>query len=418
MLSRLQAISDLPRGSVQLAEKTQSILQSATTGDEKWLELCLANPESIHAVGSDGESALHRAVANEHINMVTILLNKGLPANILDANDRTALHWLSIRQTPKQKLSAKQKRLIITLLEAGCDLVQTDKHKATVMHYAAMKGNWPLCELFAEKNNSLLLKRDIFEMTPRDRATFWHKRVTSRRLRHAEAEYNLKSDTREHSKLLKLKKNFCKMQMDAIKATRHDVCFFSDVAFKGFLTEKELVDGYFSNTLHEDELTNGLRQRLRVSGAIEDRSKGIENIAEQQNKRRANRSPLPVITRKPVSFGPTPKSKPRARCLTEDLSQPLSSKANLPVQIVIDPRTKVPSLRRNFSDGRIYYDQDLPKLPGDVIQKACGETVTYRMLDGKEQEHFKPRHIDDNQKSRFFGNQAATEVQYHVKHTL
>lgn len=76
--------------------------------------------------------------------MVTILLNKGLPANILDANDRTALHWLSIRQTPKQKLSAKQKRLIITLLEAGCDLVQTDKHKATVMHYAAMKGNWPL----------------------------------------------------------------------------------------------------------------------------------------------------------------------------------------------------------------------------------------------------------------------------------
>ena len=65
------------------------------------------------------------------------------------------------------------------------------------------------------------------------------------------------------------------------------------------------------------------------------------------------------------------------------LSQPLSSKANLPVQIVIDPRTKVPSLRRNFSDGRIYYDQDLPKLPGDVIQKACGETVTYRMLDGK-----------------------------------
>ena len=157
--------------------------------------------------------------------MVTILLNKGLPGNILDANDRTALHWLSIRQTPKQKLSAKQKRLIITLLEAGCDLVQTDKHKATVMHYAAMKGNWPLwwvsnnlkrkifisylnvklSELFAEKNNSLLLKRDIFEMTPRDRATFWHKRVTSRRLRHAEAEYNLKSDTREHSKLLKLK---------------------------------------------------------------------------------------------------------------------------------------------------------------------------------------------------------------------
>merc|ERR1719153_1960926 len=245
-------------------------------------------------------------------------------------------------------------------------------------------------------------------MTPRDRATFWHKRATSRRLRHAEAEFNLKSDTREHSKLLKLKKNFCKLQLDSIKAIRHDVCFFSDVAFKGFLTEKELVDGSFSNTMHEDELTNGLRQRLRVSGAIEDRSKGIEIIAEQQNKRRANRSPLPVVTRKPVSFGPTPKAKPRARYLTEDLSQPLSSRANLPVQIVLDPKTKAPSLRRQLSDGRIYHDLDLPKLPGDVIQKACGETVTYRMLDGKEQEHFKPRHIDDNQKCRIYDDQSAT----------
>merc|ERR1712200_204758 len=168
--------------------------------------------------------------------MVTILLDKGLAGNILDGNGRTALHWLSIRQTPKLKLSTKQKRLINTLLEAGCNLAQTDKHKATVMRYAAMKGNWPLCELFAEKNNALLLKRDIFEMTPRDRATFWHKRATSRRLRHAEAEFNLKSDTREHSKLLKLKKNFCKLQLDSIKAIRHDVCFFSDVAFKGFFT--------------------------------------------------------------------------------------------------------------------------------------------------------------------------------------
>ena len=62
--SRLQAISDLPRGSVQLAEKTQSILQSATTGDEKWLELCLANPESIHAVGSGKIVTLTRSRRN------------------------------------------------------------------------------------------------------------------------------------------------------------------------------------------------------------------------------------------------------------------------------------------------------------------------------------------------------------------
>ena len=52
-----------------------------------------------------------------------------------------------------------------------------------------------------------------------------------------------------------------------------------------FLDEKTIEDGYFSNTLHEDELVNGLRQRLRVSGALTDRSLIIENIAAQQDKR-------------------------------------------------------------------------------------------------------------------------------------
>ena len=73
-------------------------------------------------------------MAYEHLNMVNILLEKGLAGNILDGNGRMALHWLSIRQTPKLKLSAKQKRLINTLLEAGCNLAQTDKHKAGVLY--------------------------------------------------------------------------------------------------------------------------------------------------------------------------------------------------------------------------------------------------------------------------------------------
>ena len=57
-----------------------------------------------------------------------------------------------------------------------------------------------------------------------------------------------------------------------------------------------------------------------------DRSLIIETIAAQQNKRRTNKPPLEVPDRKPISFGPGPKSKPRARYLTEDLSRPLSSK--------------------------------------------------------------------------------------------
>lgn len=386
-------------------------------GDKKWLKLCLNNENALNAVGSEGESALHRAVANEQINMTQILLSHGIQANILDSSDRNAIHWLSVRQIPKTKLSLKQRKLITLLIDGGCSLCQRDKFGATPMHYAAMKGNWPLCELFAQHDNRLLLQKDIFDMTPRDRAVLWNKRSTSRRMRHAESEYNLSRSIIEHSKLLKLKKKMCNMQLDAIKSLRHDVGYFSDVAFKGFLAEKEIVDGYYSNTLHEDELANGLRQRLRVTGPISDRSLGIEKIVAQQDKRRKHKPPLRISDRKPVCFGPTPTMTPRARYLTEDFSKPLSSKAELPVQIVIEKDGSA-SLKRQLLDGRIYHDSNLPKLAGEIIQKECGETVLFRMKEGSEVNHFKPSHIDDNKKCRTFTENYSTEVQYHVKHTF
>jgi len=396
-------------------------LTAAEIGDKKWLELCLKNPKSINAIGSQGESALHRALANEQYTMAKMLVERGLNANILDGNDRNAIHWLSFSQTPKSKLTKKQSNMINLLIDSGCALAQTDKFGANALHYAAMKGNWPLCELFARRDNKLLLQKDIFEMTPRDRSILWNKRSTARRLRHAESEFNLATSTIEHKKLLELKKKFCNIQKDCLNSLRHDVGFFSDVAFKGFLDEKDLIDGYYSNTLHEDELANGLRQRLRVSGAISDRSVGIETIASQQNKRRKN-NPKPENakthqSRKPVQFGPVPRSKPRKRYMTEDFSKPMSSKAELPVQIVVDRRGEA-SLKWQLPDGRIYYDTDLPKLPGEVIQQACGETTVFRMRDGNEVEHFKPAHIDDNQKCRTFTENYSTEVQYHVKHTF
>ena len=78
--------------------------------------------------------------------MVNILLSHGIDANILDSQNRNAIHWLSVRQkTPKNdKLSIKQKKLVNTLLDAGCSLQQCDEFGANALHYAAMKGNWPL----------------------------------------------------------------------------------------------------------------------------------------------------------------------------------------------------------------------------------------------------------------------------------
>ena len=81
-----------------------------------------------------------------------------------------------------------------------------------------------------------------------------------------------------------------------------------------------------------------------------------------------------------------------------------SNKAK-PICTAIRPSSKIP----NFDSHR-----NKAKLGRFSLALLPCASVTFF----KEQEHFKPRHIDDNQKSRFFGNQAATEVQYHVKHTL
>ena len=48
-----------------------------------------------------------------------------------------------------------------------------------------------------------------------------------------------------------------------------------DLFKKSFLSEKNIIDGDQSLTIHEDELKNGLRRRLRKSGKMEDKSKII-----------------------------------------------------------------------------------------------------------------------------------------------
>ena len=76
--------------------------------------------------------------------------------------------------------------------------------------------------------------------------------------------------------------------MEAIECMRHDVTFYSDVAFKSFLAEKHISDGNQNQTLHEDELKSGLRRRLRKSGKMKDKSQIIEKISIQQQKRQPN----------------------------------------------------------------------------------------------------------------------------------
>ena len=113
---------------------------------------------------------------------------------------------------------------------------------------------------------------------------------------------------------------------------------------KSFLSEKNIIDGDQSLTIHEDELKNGLRRRLRKSGKMEDKSKIIERISLQQQKRNAGyrfekllyllvRYFSRVQSARGARKAQTNQPRIRRHKLGENWKRPLSSKAGLPVQI-------------------------------------------------------------------------------------
>ena len=122
----------------------------------------------------------------------------------------------------------------------------------------------------------------------KDWAVLWGKRDCAAKIKNAEWKLNFRHRDDQIMRLKKFKKYFCRLQKEAIECMRHDVTFYSDVAYKSFLAEKHIHDGNHNQTIHEDELKNGLRRRLRKSGKMKDKSEIIERISIQQLRRQPN----------------------------------------------------------------------------------------------------------------------------------
>ena len=143
-------------------------------------------------------------------------------------------------------------------------------------------------DYFIKIDQSLLEMVDANGLYARDWAILWGKREWASKIKNAEWKLNFRHRDDQIMRLKRFKKYFCKLQMEAIECMRHDVTFYSDVAFKSFLAEKHITDGNQNLTLHEDELKSGLRRRLRKSGKMKDKSQIIEKISIQQQKRQPN----------------------------------------------------------------------------------------------------------------------------------
>jgi hypothetical protein len=404
-------VSPLTREIITDHKRKYEILKAAEVGHLAWLQLCLKNPESRDIKGPNGESSLHVAASNLNRNIVRYLIDQAIvDPNCLDKFNRNSIHGVIIKSISRKLEPKKVLSMVKLLNKYGVDLCQQDIFGAVPLHYAAMNGYGIICEYFISMKQELLCSRDQHNLCPSDWATVWGRKNCAKRIKKAEWDFNFKRRDQEIRKLKKFKDYFCRLQMEAVECMRHDVNFYSDVAFKSFMAEKLLSGGIYSNTLHEDELKNGLRRRLRKSGRPKDKSDAIEKISLQQQKRftvncRYQKTAFEGAIKRPMTV------PLRTHKLTEDWKRPLSSKAGLPVQII--SRNKKPQLRVDLTtyDGRP--DVQIPNLPVETIRAECGDEMLFRMIN--PQRDYKTLHVDDNKKTRDFHDSSMTEIQFHLR---
>ena len=131
------------------------MLAAAETGNTKRLASTLEYVRNIDFADDQKRTALHKAAAKGHKDMVQLLLLKGASIEALGEYDRTPLDYAAWRgHTSTVEL----------LLSKGASIEATSKTKRSPLHYAAWSGHTSIVEL-------LLLKGASIEAMDRDNRT-------------------------------------------------------------------------------------------------------------------------------------------------------------------------------------------------------------------------------------------------------
>lgn len=135
---------------------------AARRGDYAQCELLLLSQRTnIKAKDVNGMSALHFAVYNEHLDVASLLLERGASANQTDNFGQTALHGAIVLHSPV---------LVTLLLDHGCGLGQMDIEGRTAMHKAVTcNGELDIAILLLLRGASIHA-RDLFGKSPADLA--------------------------------------------------------------------------------------------------------------------------------------------------------------------------------------------------------------------------------------------------------
>jgi ankyrin repeat protein len=112
---------------------------------EAVLELLDAHPEYLTTVDGKGKSPLHTAVTYKKIELIPLLVEKGLP---LDARDVTGMTPLHVAAMLGRSEEAK------VLLSLGADPELTDDYEDMPLHTAAVFGSGGIIQLLVRQGQS------------------------------------------------------------------------------------------------------------------------------------------------------------------------------------------------------------------------------------------------------------------------
>ena len=132
------------------------MLAAAEAGNAKRLVSTLEYVRSINFTNDREETALHKAAAKGHRNIIQLLLSKGASLEVKDMDGSTPLH---------RAVRGGHTNTVELLLSKGASLEAKDTDGWTPLHYAARHGHTNTVELLVSKGASLEAK-DAYGWTP------------------------------------------------------------------------------------------------------------------------------------------------------------------------------------------------------------------------------------------------------------
>ena len=141
------------------------MVAAAETGNTKRLISTLEYVRDINFAGYQKETALHKAAAKGHEDLVQLLLSKGASIEALDEDNYTPLHFAA---------SHGHTSIVELLLSKGASIEAMDKNNYTPLHFAARDGHTSIVELLVSKGASTAA-RNKNNVTPLGLATIFHR---------------------------------------------------------------------------------------------------------------------------------------------------------------------------------------------------------------------------------------------------